>query len=237
MSESTSSCLVAISGGLDSSVMLHHLAKRFDRIEGVSIYYGQRHNTELHYAEKQCDELSIRHDIIDLSAFGMQVTSATLTNPEIKIPDWSESAKERTKNVVPMRNTVFLSVLAGMAAARDMDAIAIAPHKDDAEIYPDCRPGFYGTFRALLEHALPDDPIKVLTPFLHRTKADIVKEGFKLGVDFQQTWTCYSGADTPTGLHCGRCPACVGRRIAFRDAGFVDPTLYEEIITPLPETL
>ena len=127
--------------------------------------------------------------------------------------------------IVPNRNAIMLAIAYGIASANKDEAVATAVHGGDHFIYPDCRPGFIKAFSAMQDEALAGvSNIELYTPFVEKTKADIVAEGSKLGVSFQDTWSCYKGGQN----HCGRCGTCVERREAFHIAGIPDPTIYED---------
>ena len=218
-------CLVALSGGLDSTVLAYVAKRNFREVHAMGANYGQRHIVEQSYAALTCKALGIpsAHQYpFDLRGYGKLVTNSTLTNRGMTVAEHDESKQERSKNVVPMRNTMFLSGMAALASARGIKYIAIAPHADDADVYPDCRPNYYDAFRSLLEEALPDDEVNIFTPFLESSKADLVRLGEDLGVNWENTYTCYKGGD----IHCGECPACVQRRLAFAEADVKDPTKY-----------
>ena len=117
----------------------------------------------------------------------------------------------------------MLSIAAGLANSKGFDAIILGNHSGDHTIYPDCRPEFIDHIRDAISSGT-DDRVMVVSPFCHITKADIVKEGKELGVDFSLTYSCYKGK----GKHCGKCGTCIERKEAFALAGVEDPTEYEE---------
>ncbi|MGH9266591.1 MAG: 7-cyano-7-deazaguanine synthase, partial [Acidimicrobiales bacterium] len=128
--------------------------------------------------------------------------------------------------VVANRNAIFVSVMVGVAVARGAEAVAIGVHAGDHPVYPDCRPAFVEAAERLAVTAnegFISPGFRLLAPFLHRSKADIVTLGAGLGVPFAATWSCYRGA----AAHCGRCGTCVERQEAFVMAGVADPTRYE----------
>jgi len=126
---------------------------------------------------------------------------------------------------VPNRNAIMLTIAFGLATAKRAQAVAAAMHGGDHFIYPDCRPPFVEAFAAMQQHALDGlAQIALTTPFLLASKADIVREGARLGVPFAETWSCYKGG----ARHCGRCGTCVERREAFDLAKIEDPTSYDD---------
>jgi len=141
------------------------------------------------------------------------------------VPDGHYAEDSMRLTVVPNRNAIMLTVGFGIAAARGLDAVATAVHGGDHFIYPDCRPGFASAFETMQKAALEGHgDISLFTPFIHRSKADIVTIGAQYATPFADTWSCYKGGET----HCGRCGTCVERREAFDIAGIPDPTTYAD---------
>jgi 7-cyano-7-deazaguanine synthase len=139
------------------------------------------------------------------------------------VPDGHYAEETMRCTVVPNRNAIMLAIAFGVAVPLGAETVAAAVHAGDHFIYPDCRPRFVETFAAMQCAALDGvAQIAFETPFLHWSKADIVREGARLGVPFAETWSCYKGG----GYHCGRCGTCVERREAFYLAGADDPTVY-----------
>lgn len=214
--------LLICSGGLDSVVLAHKIAAENTLIGLISFDYGQRHKKETAFARKCADRLGVSFDLIDISSVGAALTGSALTD-NVDVPDGHYAEASMKITVVPNRNAIMLSVAYGIASARGADAVATAVHGGDHFIYPDCRPDFIQAFETMQKHALEGlSDIKLYTPFLNQTKADIAAEGARLGVPFAQTWSCYKGGD----VHCGRCGTCVERREAFDLAGAEDPTYY-----------
>lgn len=216
--------IVICSGGLDS-VSLAHMVARDHQLTGlISFDYGQRHRKELDYAALCASRLSVPHDIIDLRPVGAVLTGSALTD-DVDVPDGHYAEDSMRVTVVPNRNAIMLTVAFGAAAARGADAVATAVHGGDHFIYPDCRPEFTQAFEAMQKHALDGyADVSLFTPFVHRSKADIVTEGARCYTPFAQTWSCYKGGQH----HCGRCGTCVERREAFHLANVDDPTIYED---------
>ena len=125
--------------------------------------------------------------------------------------------------VVPFRNGIMLSIAVGLAESRGLKYVMMANHGGDHTIYPDCRPEFVGAFDEAAQ-AGTFAGIGLLAPYTHLTKADIAWRGWRLGIDFSETWSCYKGGEK----HCGRCGTCVERREALYEAGIVDNTSYED---------
>lgn len=216
--------LLICSGGLDSVVLAEKIAAEHELIGLISFNYGQRHKKETAFAEKCAARLGVSFDLIDISNIGAALTGSALTD-DVDVPDGHYAEESMKITVVPNRNAIMLSIAYGIASARGADAVATAVHGGDHFIYPDCRPGFVKSFEEMQNHALEGlSDIKLYTPFLNKTKADIAAEGARLGVPFVQTWSCYKGGD----VHCGRCGTCVERREAFDLAGVEDPTEYAD---------
>ncbi len=225
---SESRAVILLSGGLDSTTVL-----AIARAEGLDCHcltvdYGQRHRVELEAARKVADSLgAASHRIItlDLRAIG----GSALTD-DIEVPkDQDPESGEVPVTYVPARNTVLLSLLLGLAEVVRADQLFIGANAVDYSGYPDCRPAFLEAFEKLAslatvagaEHGVR---FRVRAPLLELTKAQIIRRGLDLGVDYALTWSCYD--PTPDGLPCGRCDSCILRRRGFEDAGFDDPIAY-----------
>lgn len=216
--------IVICSGGLDSVTLAHKVAAERTLTRLVSFDYGQRHKKELDHARACALRLGVSHDVVDITAVGRLLTGSALTSGG-PVPEGHYAEDTMRITVVPNRNAIMLAVAFGVAAAGQADAVAAAVHGGDHFIYPDCRPAFVEAFETMQRHALEGlAKIAFYTPFLRISKADIVREGARLGVPFAETWSCYQGGF----LHCGRCGTCVERREAFHLAGQDDPTPYED---------
>ncbi|WP_414476316.1 7-cyano-7-deazaguanine synthase QueC [Microvirga sp. M2] len=216
--------LIICSGGLDSVTLAHKVAAEQTLTRLVSFDYGQRHRKELASAHACAVRLSVPHDIIDISAIGRLLTGSALTSGE-PVPEGHYAEDTMRITVVPNRNAIMLAIAFGVAAAEQAEAVAAAVHGGDHFIYPDCRPDFVESFDIMQRHALEGlANVTLYTPFVRQSKADIVREGARLGVPFADTWSCYQGGER----HCGRCGTCVERREAFHLAGVADPTSYED---------
>ncbi|MFU8899133.1 MAG: 7-cyano-7-deazaguanine synthase QueC [Roseinatronobacter sp.] len=215
---------VICSGGLDSVSLAHILARQGALARLTSFDYGQRHRKELDYAQACATRLGVPHHVIDMRAVGAALTGSALTD-DIAVPDGHYAEDTMKITVVPNRNAIMLSIAYGISAAQGDDAVATAVHGGDHFIYPDCRPQFTQAFDAMQRAALDGyAQIALHTPFVHRSKADIVRDGARVDTPFAQTWSCYKGG----AQHCGRCGTCVERREAFDLAGIPDPTPYED---------
>ncbi|WP_281966772.1 7-cyano-7-deazaguanine synthase QueC [Roseovarius nanhaiticus] len=216
--------IVICSGGMDSVALAHRYAATGDLHALLSFNYGQRHAKELEFAALCAARLGVPHHVIDISAIGAALSGSALTD-DIDVPDGHYAEETMKITVVPNRNAIMLTIAFGMAAAQKVDAVATAVHGGDHFIYPDCRPDFIAAFQAMEDRAMEGyADIRLLTPYLQGTKADIAIDGAKHGTPFAETWSCYKGGD----LQCGRCGTCVERREAFHLAGVEDPTTYAD---------
>jgi 7-cyano-7-deazaguanine synthase len=217
--------LVICSGGLDSVTLTHKVAVEQTLIHVVSFDYGQRHRKELEYARRCAMRLQVTHDVVDIADIGRRLTGSALTDG-LEVPEGHYAEDTMRLTIVPNRNAIMLTVAFGVAVAKRADTVAAAVHGGDHFIYPDCRPSFVDAFATMQRAALDGfAQITFATPFLRWIKADIVREGARLGVPFAETWSCYKGA----ARHCGRCGTCVERREAFHLAGINDPTPYDDL--------
>ena len=216
--------IVVCSGGLDSVSLAHRVAAEGNLMGLISFDYGQRHRKELDFAAAAAKRLGVFHQVIDMRAIGSQLTGSALTD-DLDVPDGHYAEDTMRITVVPNRNAIMLTIAFGVAAAQGADAVATAVHGGDHFIYPDCRPAFTEAFDRMQAAALDGyASVRLYTPFVNATKADIVTEGARHNTPFEQTWSCYKGGD----IHCGRCGTCVERREAFHLAGVDDPTDYED---------
>jgi 7-cyano-7-deazaguanine synthase len=217
--------IVICSGGLDSVTLAYSVAAEHQLIGLVSFDYGQRHRKEVDFAKECAERLGTEHLIVDISSIGALLSGSALTRGDVAVPDGHYAEDTMKVTVVPNRNAIMLAIAYGIGAARGAEAVATAVHGGDHFIYPDCRPAFIEAFQTMQQHALEGlAKIKLHTPFVMRSKADIVAAGHALGVPFARTWSCYKGGDR----HCGRCGTCVERQEAFAIAGVADPTEYED---------
>jgi 7-cyano-7-deazaguanine synthase len=218
--------VLLLSGGLDSSTLLAVARSEGYDVHALSIRYGQRHTIELEAARKIAATLGVaQHAIIDLDlrTFGGSALTADIPVPR----DRPSDAPGIPVTYVPARNTIFLSLALAWAEVLGAQVIFIGVNALDYSGYPDCRPEYIEAFERMASLAtragVEGRRLRIHTPLISMSKAEIVRLGVRLGVDFGLTWSCYD--PTPEGTPCGRCDACVLRQKGFREAGMEDPLL------------
>jgi len=213
---------------MDSVTALHWARWRHDVRMALSFDYGAKHNhREIPLAAAQAKLAGVPHQVVPLDFIGRHFASDLLrTGGDIPEGHYADANMQRT--VVPFRNGIMLAAATGLAESAGAEALVIAAHTGDHTIYPDCREDFMGAMGDAMRFGTYAG-IQLLRPFRALTKAGIVTEGARLGVDFAQTWSCYKGG----AVHCGKCGTCGERREAFLAAGVPDPTTYEST-PPLP---
>jgi 7-cyano-7-deazaguanine synthase len=223
--------VVLLSGGLDSSTCTAIAQDQGFEVLALSFRYGQRHALELVQAARIAATMGVkRHVVIDIdlgSVGGSALTSSGLEVPKGRDAKAMESGVPVT--YVPARNTIFLSFALAWAEVVKSHDIFIGVNALDYSGYPDCRPAFVESFEKMANLATREGiegekPLKIHTPLIHMTKAEIIRTGIKLGVDYSLTTSCYDPA--PTGAACGQCDACFLRLKGFKEAGLVDPAPY-----------
>lgn len=177
-----------LSGGMDSVVMLYDLHAQGHKVHCVLFDYKQRHVQELIWARHHAQRLNLLYTTIEV--------------PQLR---GSELTDGRGGVIVPNRNAIFLSLAVNLAVAAKSDTITYACNKDDEEVFPDCRRAFVQAFNHLL--LMTRIEVEVCTPYIDKAKWEIAELGLQLGVDFNETWSCYKGGKEP----CGKCPACIKR--------------------------
>jgi 7-cyano-7-deazaguanine synthase len=218
-----------ISGGLDSTVSAYIADDRGYDLFALSFVYGQRHNKEIEFAKKIVKTLNVKNHVIfniDINHFGGSSIIDKSIEPEIN-HKLESIGKVIPNTYVPARNTIFLSIALCFAENIDADAIFIGATAVDYSGYPDCRPEYFKAFQKMADlatkKAIKRKRIHIVTPVLNLNKAEIIKKGFKLGVPFDKTWSCYLGKEKA----CGRCDSCLLRLKGFKKAGLKDPLKYE----------
>jgi 7-cyano-7-deazaguanine synthase len=225
--------VVLLSGGLDSTTVLAIAQAEGFRAHALAFQYGQRHSAELNAARRVAAAAGVplRVVSIDLRAIG----GSALTDEAIAVPkdrDEAKMAADIPVTYVPARNTVFLALALGYAETLSAGDIFIGVNALDYSGYPDCRPEFIAAFEQLAQLATADGvsgrvKYRIHAPLIQMTKAEIIRKGASLGVDYSQTHSCYDPA--PDGGACGRCDSCLLRKKGFAEAGLPDPTRYAKI--------
>lgn len=216
--------MVLLSGGLDSATTLAIAGNRKLECHTLALDYGQRHSAELAAAQNLSRTLgaaSHRTVSVDLRAIG----GSALTD-DIEVPE--HRSNEIPVTYVPARNTILLSIAMGLAETLDAGEIHIGVNAIDYSGYPDCRPQFIAAFQDLARiatrRATLGGSVEIITPLIHLTKAEIIRLGTELGVDYAMTVSCYQADEH--GRACGRCDSCAIRREGFASADLPDPTRY-----------
>lgn len=236
MSTSTTpqNAVVLLSGGLDSVTCLYWAKANYANVTAVSFNYGQRHDSELNAAKKIAATVQVNHRIIDIDLAqlgGSALTDASLVVPDAKQTDFSDNQHNDSIPItyVPARNTIFLSYALALAEVTQSNAIVIGVNAVDYSGYPDCRPEYIAAFEKMANLAtkasVMGNPLHIATPLLHLSKAEIIKLGVSLGVDYALTVSCYR-ADSE-GRACGHCDSCYLRQQGFLQAEIDDPTIYQ----------
>lgn len=236
MSTSTTlqNAVVLLSGGLDSVTCLYWAKANYANVTAVSFNYGQRHNSELNAAKKIAATAQVNHRIFDIDLAqlgGSALTDASLVVPDAKQTDFSDNQHNDSIPItyVPARNTIFLSYALALAEVTQSNAIVIGVNAVDYSGYPDCRPEYIGAFEKMANLAtkagVMGNHLHIATPLLHLSKAEIIKLGVSLGVDYALTVSCYR-ADSE-GRACGHCDSCYLRQQGFLQAEIDDPTIYQ----------
>ena len=233
-----------LSGGMDSATVTAFAMEHVDSLTALTFRYGQTHAREVVAAGEIAAELGIAHRIVDISFMGEVAWYSALTSPgRFPVPD-GRTGEEIGFGVpityVPLRNTIFLALAAALAESEALSAIEqggedpacteavvyLAPNAIDYSGYPDCRPEFFSQAvetinmgsKLATEHGVR---IRVETPIIEMTKAEIVQLAMRLGIRLEATWSCYRGGDEP----CKECESCGLRARGFAEAGIADPAL------------
>jgi len=222
--------VVLSSGGIDSTTAMAIAKHEGYKIYSLSFFYGQRHAFEIEAAQKVANAIGItEHHVINIDL--KKIGGSSLTD-DIDVPkdrDEQKMIREIPVTYVPARNTIFLSFALAWAEVLKSSDIFIGVNAIDYSGYPDCRPEYVDAFERMANLATKagvegDIKIRIRTPLIRLTKAQIIQKGIELGVDYALTHSCYD--PSPQGLACGRCDSCFLRRKGFKEAGVTDPTRY-----------
>lgn len=223
--------LVLLSGGVDSTTCLGIAIDKYgsENVLALSVSYGQKHIKEIEAARQIASHYGVELLELDLSKMFEFSNCSLLSKSDMEIPH-EEYAKQLEKTdgapvstYVPFRNGLFLSSAAAIAVSRDCEEIYYGAHADDAagNAYPDCSEAFNSAMGRAI-YLGSGNMVKVVAPFVGKTKADVVGMGLKLKVPYELTWSCYEGRDKP----CGSCGTCIDRKRAFELNGVKDPAAY-----------
>lgn len=223
-SEFYSRALVLLSGGLDSSTALYFAKEQGHSLTALSFDYGQRHRVELERARRVADAAGVlEHVIIKLDPGVFSGTA--LVGKSIDVPSNRSIDDSIPVTYVPARNTLFLSYALALAESREIGNIYIGANILDYSGYPDCRPVFLEAFEKMAalgtKKGVEGQPFRIRAPLVQMTKAEIIREGLRMGLDYGLTLSCYNPADD--GTPCGQCDSCQLRAKGFQEAGARDP--------------
>ncbi|GGC98122.1 7-cyano-7-deazaguanine synthase QueC [Vreelandella lutescens] len=213
--------VVIYSGGMDSFTVLHRAIKEGVNVHALSFDYGQRHRRELDTARQVCETLQIPHQVVDIRAIHSLIDNSALTNSAIDMPTGDYGADNLSTTVVPNRNMILLSLAIAKAVNIGAARVDYGAHGGDHILYPDCRPEFVEAMNHVAGIA-NFEPVALHAPYLRASKAEILREGLAMGLDYRHTWTCYEGRE----LACGQCGSCRERLAAFAANNSVDPLEY-----------
>ncbi|MGC9386713.1 MAG: 7-cyano-7-deazaguanine synthase QueC [Hydrogenovibrio sp.] len=218
--------IVLLSGGLDSATVLAIAQAEGYECHTLSFDYGQRHRSELDAAERVSKAFGAQsHRVMSMN---MRAIGGSALTDDIDVPVTGVEEGRIPVTYVPARNTIFLAYALGLAEVVEADDIFIGVNAVDYSGYPDCRPEFIEAFEAMANLAtkagVEGHRLRVRTPLMTLSKADIIRQGHRLGVDYSQTVSCYQANEF--GQACGVCDSCRLRKQGFAEAGVLDPTIY-----------
>lgn len=216
--------VVLLSGGLDSATTLYDAVRKGYACTCLSFDYGQRHRREMLAAQRIAKAARCRHYTVRIQ---FPWKGSSLLDRSMRLPRDPSTRRRGKRSIpdtyVPGRNIIFLSFAVSCAEAIGAEAVFIGANAVDYSGYPDCRPAFYAAYRQAVRRGtrcgVEKRPVRILTPLIGMTKAEIVKLGCRLNVPFELTWSCYAGGSQP----CNSCDSCFYRRKGFAQAGVADP--------------
>ena len=223
----TDGAVVLLSGGMDSSALVHYVGRELGigAVRAITFMYGQKHARELEMARLQARSAGVvEHREADVPLLGELTASASaLTDDVIRVPDLADLAdgdRDQPSTYVPNRNMVLVALSAAWAESVGVADVYYAAQEQDEYGYWDCTTGFVRAMNEVLS-LNRRRTVALHAPFVGMTKADVLKKGLELGVDYSHTWTCYRGGEAP----CRTCPSCVERAAAFHRLGVQDPLI------------
>ncbi len=233
--------VVSLSGGLDSTTLLYLAVKELgaENVFAVSFDYNQRHDVELIVAKNTCKKLGVKHEIIDVKFMGEFAKNVSaMVKGSVETPDMEDILGDpQPVTYMPNRNMILLSIVCGYAESVGADTVSLGIQATDSYSYWDTTPDFYDSIHNVLKLNRKNQ-IMFVAPFVNMTKIDEIKLGVDLGVDYENSWSCYQPNESPYEakvvnedriIHlreyrpCGKCPSCSERRNAFNKLGMVDP--------------
>lgn len=217
--------IVLVSGGLDSCVALATALSLGFEVEALNCHYGQRHAREMRSALEVARFYGVRLHEADVKLPFLASADSTLTNPTMTPTTFNPAAKGVANSYVPLRNSIMLSIAASLAESKGACDIFYGANVLDYSGYPDCRPEFIEVMAKALtlgsKHTYNGTSMSIHAPLVKMSKADIIKEGLRLGAPLHLTWSCYRGGERP----CGECDSCGYRAKGFAEVGVRDPAL------------
>jgi 7-cyano-7-deazaguanine synthase len=210
---------------MDSSTLAYLAKRRGYDILALHFNYGQRTERKERASAKKIAGLLDAEDFIEVDlGYFAKFGASSLTDKDIPVEEFDPGRAHMPNTYVPFRNANLLSIATSLAEVKGAEAIFIGVQSLDYSGYPDCRPAFIAAFQRVIELGTKDETeISLFTPFIHMTKTDILREGIRLGVPYEHTWSCYRNEEKA----CGTCGSCHFRREAFDTAGIRDPIEYE----------
>ena len=219
-------CVAIVSGGMDSVTLIHHLVKNDHLTPAIiSFSYGQKHTREIECAKFNARDLNCNeHHIVDLTDLNYLFSSSALVSDKVSIPNIKDvKGNPQPPTYVPNRNMIFLSLAAAYAENIGVSSIYYGAQSHDLYGYWDTTSMFLERLNSVYS-LNRSSAIQIKAPFVNYTKADILRLGMKINVDYSRTWSCYTGKIKA----CGNCPTCAERLNAFSEVGIVDPVEYEQ---------
>lgn len=218
--------VILLSGGIDSSTTVAIAKKEGFELYALSFDYCQRHKIELEAAKRVAEYLDIKRHLI--VSFDLREIGGSALTSKIEVPEGNINRGEIPITYVPARNTIFLSFAISWAEVLNAEYIFIGANVMDYSGYPDCRPKFLNAFEDMANLATKASiegrlRFKITAPLLYMTKAEIIRKGYDLGLDYSLTWSCYD--PLPSGKPCLRCDSCLLRAKGFKEAGIKDALL------------
>lgn len=220
--------IVLFSGGLDSTTCLALAVEECgkENVMALSLLYGQKHDREIKSAKQIVEYYGVKHITYDVAQIFANSDCSLLNHSKQEIPEESyadqiqKTGGKSVSTYVPFRNGLFMSIAASVAISEGCDKIVCGIHADDSvgNAYPDCSESFYQLMNGAIYEGSGHE-VCVAAPFVGKNKADIVREGIRLKVPYELTWSCYEGNEKP----CGKCGTCIDRKKAFEENGIVDP--------------